>query len=261
MTPTCVSPFSPLTANTPVWCLIPAAGIGSRMQAARPKQYLLLQQKPLLQHTLERVLRLSPLSGVLVMLSPDDDHWLSLAAAQHPLVSSAMGGAERAQSVLMGLQWLVAQGHEQAWVLVHDAARPCVKVDDIARLCEQVIEHKAVGGILAVPVADTLKQASLAEGADTGVALSPLTEIQRTVDRRLLWQAQTPQLFPVIVLKQALEQALAAGHSVTDESSALELLGFHPLIVEGRSDNIKVTRPDDLRLAEIILQQQTMGDE
>ncbi len=232
-----------LLATTPIWCLVPAAGLGSRMQSTTPKQYLLLGDKPLLEHSLQRLLAVQGLAGVAVAISPDDHYWTSLACASDVRIHALEGGAERAYSVLNGLRWLQAQGQGDAWVLVHDAARPCVTVDAIVQLLEQVREQAAVGGILGVPVADTLKQVSAAC-------------IEQTLDRRHIWQAQTPQLFPVDLLCDVLARALAAGQLITDEASAMEWAGYQPLMVEGRTDNIKVTRPEDLLLARFILQQQ-----
>jgi 2-C-methyl-D-erythritol 4-phosphate cytidylyltransferase len=166
-----------------------------------------------------------------------------LSVSQHPLIHTIQGGAERADSVLNGLHFLQDKLQDQDWVLVHDAARPCVTLSNVVNLCE-TLQHDKVGGILAIPVSDTIKSV----GGDNSIL--------NTVDRRPLWQAQTPQLFRYKLLRNCLTQTLSRNESVTDEASALELCGFTPKVVEGRSDNIKITRSDDLPLAAFILRNQ-----
>ena len=226
-----------------VWCIVPAAGIGSRMGASVPKQYLRLGQYSILEHTLQRLLALPGLAGLVLVLSPADMYWRESSLFGDQRIVCIEGGSERADSVLNALMFLQSKGAADDWVLVHDAARPCVSLASVEQLIAQVLERQAVGGILAVPVSDTLKRV-----ADNSIAA--------TVDRRNLWQAQTPQLFPNQLLRDCLSSALSAGYAVTDEASAVEYAGYQPLIVEGRSDNIKVTRPEDLALAAFILQQQ-----
>ena len=233
----------PLLVPPRYWFVIPAAGIGSRMGADKPKQYLMLGDKTILEHTLLRILTLPNVAGIVVPLSSEDNYWTSLTILQHPLVHTIHGGANRAESVLSGLNYLVDKAHALDWVLVHDAARPCVTQSSIQKLCDELADSN-VGGILAVPVSDTLKQ------------ITNKNEIQTTVDRGPLWQAQTPQLFRYKLLRDCLVQTLANNETITDESSAVELCGYKPQVVEGRNDNIKITRPDDLLLAEFILQQQ-----
>jgi len=233
----------PLLAPPHYWFIVPAAGIGARMNADRPKQYLLLANKTILEHTLARILSLPNLAGIVVPLSKDDSYWTSLTILQHPLVHTIHGGESRADSVLNGLNYLADKVYEQDWVLVHDAARPCVTSASIQKLCDELAESET-GGILAVPVSDTLKK------------IVDHNQIQLTVDRKPLWQAQTPQMFRYGLLRDCLTHALARKENITDESSAIELCGFKSRVVEGRSDNIKVTRPDDLLMAEFILNQQ-----
>lgn len=233
----------PLLISPPYWFVIPSAGSGSRMGADKPKQYLMLGDKTILEHTLLRILTLPNLAGIVVPLSREDSLWTSLTILQHPLVHTIHGGANRADSVLNGLNYLADKAHALDWVLVHDAARPCVTQSSIQKLCAE-LAGSDVGGILAVPVSDTLKQ------------VANKNEIQSTVDRSPLWQAQTPQLFRYKLLRDCLIQSLANNETITDESSALELCGYKPQVIEGRNDNIKITRPDDLLLAEFILQQQ-----
>jgi 2-C-methyl-D-erythritol 4-phosphate cytidylyltransferase len=232
--------------SSPVWVVIPAAGRGARMGGDCPKQYLPLAGKTILQVTLEKMQALPQLAGVVLALSPADTHWAKTDFPEG--VDRIDGGKERADSVLNALNYLYEQGiADDHWVLVHDAARPCVQLEAIARLREQVERATnagtAVGGILAKPVADTLKSV-------TG------DSILATVDRSQLWQAHTPQMFRLAELRQALSDALEQCLPITDEASAMELKGIKPLVVEDRRDNIKVTHPEDLPLAEMILRQQ-----
>ncbi|MEL7401186.1 MAG: 2-C-methyl-D-erythritol 4-phosphate cytidylyltransferase [Pseudomonadota bacterium] len=229
----------------PFWVVVPAAGVGARMGADKPKQYLPLLGKTILEHTLERLLALPQLQGITVVLSPGDDLGANLGVMSHPKISIADGGRERCDSVLNGLASLRDRLTDNDWVLVHDAARPCVAHSDILLLLMRLKDH-AVGGILGTPVSDTIKR--VAQGA-----------IETTVDRSVLWQAQTPQMFRYGLLYNALEQALQKGTVITDEASALESAGYSPAIVEGRRDNIKVTRPEDLPVAELILNSEQAG--
>ncbi|MFT0623338.1 2-C-methyl-D-erythritol 4-phosphate cytidylyltransferase [Ectopseudomonas guguanensis] len=220
--------------STKFWLVVPAAGVGARMAADRPKQYLQVAGRCIIEHTLDCFLDHPDLLGAVVCLAADDPYWPQLAVASDPRVRRAPGGRERADSVLAGLDALQAAGAgEQDWVLVHDAARPNLAREDLQRLLV-VLADDAVGGLLAVPVRDTLKRA----GADGRVA--------QTVDRSQIWQAYTPQMFRLAALSQALRSALAAGVPITDEASALEWCGQSSRLVEGRADNLKITRPEDL---------------
>ncbi|MHA2758780.1 2-C-methyl-D-erythritol 4-phosphate cytidylyltransferase [Aeromonas dhakensis] len=217
--------------------IVPAAGIGSRMGAERPKQYLQLAGMAILEHTLIRLLSHPAISQVIVALAPHDRWFDTLPVAQDERILRVEGGAERAFSVLNALH--VAQGE---WVLVHDAARPCLTHGDLDRL---IATAMACGGaILGSRVRDTMKRSDA-----TGNILA-------TVEREELWHALTPQMFPTGPLKRALEEGLALGATITDEASAMERAGFPVRMVEGRADNIKVTRPEDLSLAGLYLQQQ-----
>lgn len=216
------------------WVVIPAAGVGSRMRADRPKQYLELAGKTLLEHTLGCFLDHPGLKGLVVSLAEDDPYWPGLACSRDARIQRAAGGAERADSVLSGLQRLAELGAtSEDWVLVHDAARPNLSRHDLDLLLETLAED-AVGGLLAVPARDTLKRV----GSDG--------RVRETVDRSLIWQAYTPQMFRHGALQRSLADALVAGVAITDESSALEWAGQAPRLVEGRADNLKVTRPEDL---------------
>lgn len=220
--------------------LVPAAGAGSRMQSVCPKQYLRLHGEPLIAHTLRALARESRIASIVVVVSPDDAHWDNYAWSEWRgrLRVLRCGGAKRAQSVLNGLDALSTDISDDTWVLVHDAARPCLPHMALARLIDAV-QHDTVGGLLAVPVADTLKRADA-----TG-------RVAATESRAGLWQAQTPQMFRYGLLKRAL---LAAGADITDEASAIEHLGLKPLLVEADSRNLKVTQPRDLQLASLILE-------
>ena len=222
-----------------VIAVLPAAGIGSRMQCACPKQYLTIGDKTLLEHAVDALLRQPCIRRVIVSVGADDEYFGRLPLCDDPRVTRVTGGPVRAQSVMAGLRQ--AQGAD--WVLVHDAARPCLHQDDLARLLS-ITAYSAVGGILAAPVRDTMKRAR--PGDDT---------IDHTVDRQDLWHALTPQLFPLSLLKECLSRALEEGAAITDEASALEYCGYQPLLVPGRADNIKVTRPEDLALATFYLSQ------
>lgn len=219
--------------------VVPAAGIGSRMQAECPKQYLSIGGKTLLEHAVNSLLAHPAISRIIVAVSPDDPFFSALPMASDPRITVVNGGKARADSVLAGLQ----AAPSSRWVLVHDAARPCLHLDDLTRLLA-ITATSRVGGILAAPVRDTMKRAEAGKQA-----------IAHTVDREALWHALTPQLFPLELLRTCLERALREGATITDEASALEYCGYHPELVIGRSDNIKVTRPEDLALAAFYLTQ------
>lgn len=225
----------------PVVAVVPAAGVGSRMRSTCPKQYLSIDGKTILEHSVAALLRHADVERVVVSISPDDGYFYHLPLAKDPRVQVVYGGAQRADSVFAGLK-AATDAH---WVLVHDAARPCLHLDDLSNLL--ALRHTSkVGGILAAPVRDTMKR------AEAGI-----NSIAHTVDREALWHALTPQFFPRELLMMCLERALNEGANVTDEASALEYCGYHPLLVSGRSDNIKVTRPEDFALAQFYLLQRT----
>lgn len=232
-----------MSKTNTVWAVVPAAGIGSRMQSDVPKQYLMLEDKPVLQHTLERLASHPQISGIVVALADQDPWWSELDFNPDCELLLAKGGKERADSVLNALHALAIHTDDDPWLLVHDAARPCLRHQDINRMLETLISHQ-VGGILGVPVTDTVKRAD----ADN--------QILETVDRSGLWRAATPQMFRLGLLKKALESASKQGLSVTDEASAMELAGWQPMMVEGHQDNIKITVPQELALAALFMRQQ-----
>lgn len=226
------------------WLIVPAAGIGQRMAAQCPKQYLRIDGEYILDITLRRLLAILPAAGCMVPISAADSWWASTKASADSRIAICGGGRERADSVLSALNALTLRASADDWVLVHDAARPCIAAGDLTGLMNLAGSH-SVGGLLAAPVTDTLK---LADSKSANIVTS-------TVDRRHLWRALTPQMFRYGLLRRALEQALNQGLVITDEASAMEQAGYQPLLVEGRSDNIKITVPADLALAGFIMGQ------
>jgi 2-C-methyl-D-erythritol 4-phosphate cytidylyltransferase len=226
------------------YALIPAAGTGTRMGGEMPKQYMPLNSIPLIAHALIVLAREPRISKLFVVVSPDDAWWdnYEWRGWEDRLQVLRCGGATRAETVLNGLDAMATWCSADDWVLVHDAARPCLPADSLGKLLDEVADD-AVGGLLAVPVADTLKRAAadVASGA----------RVDTTVPRAGLWQAQTPQMFRHGLLSKALR---AAGADMTDEASAIEQLGLHPRLIESDSRNLKVTYPQDLRLASLILE-------
>ena len=222
-----------------LWCVVPAAGRGTRVGGDCPKQYLPLAGRPLIEHTLGRLAAHPRVAGLLVVLGARDDLWPGMFALNGKPVHTAVGGAERCDSVLAGLDALPASVADDDFVLVHDAARPCVRLADIDRLVERA--GATEGGLLGAPLRDTLKRA----GED---GRSECTEPR---DRR--WRAFTPQMFRRAALAGALREASRRGLRVSDEAMAMELAGHAPLLVEGAEDNIKVTTAADFALAEFLL--------
>ncbi|MDX8385901.1 MAG: 2-C-methyl-D-erythritol 4-phosphate cytidylyltransferase [Gallionella sp.] len=222
--------------------LVPAAGFGARMGNELPKQYLPLAGQPMIWYALNTLCANPQIKTVFVVLAPEDTQfqeydWSACGDKLQPLFC---GGATRAESVANGL--LVSELEPDDWVLVHDAARPCLTQAHLDKMIAELQDDK-VGGILAVPVADTLKRSDA------------MQRIECTEPREKLWQAQTPQMFRAGLLAQALQQALHLGKSVTDEASAIEAMSLQPKLVEGDSSNFKVTYPQDIRLAELLLQE------
>ncbi|WP_337881423.1 2-C-methyl-D-erythritol 4-phosphate cytidylyltransferase [Rheinheimera sp.] len=218
--------------------VIPAAGVGKRMQADRPKQYLELAGATVLEQTVRRLQQVPELRQFYIAVSTDDPYYPALTSLQQPGLTRVDGGAERANSVLNALVQIDAA--QYPWVLVHDAARPVVRVTDVQLLIARCLSENA-GGILATPVRDTMKRGG--------------TLVEQTVERAGLWHAYTPQLFPTALLRGALQSALAAGAAVTDEASAMEWAGQPVLLIPGHADNIKITQAEDLALARFYLEQ------
>ena len=229
-----------MTAQPDYWAVIPAGGIGRRMGAGRPKQYLKLLDRTVLEHSMLPFCEHPLIKGVIVVVADNDEHWHSLALSGHSRVARASGGRERCHSVLNGLDRLAEFAGEADWVLVHDAARPCVTAADIDRLIDGLKEHP-VGGILALPVRDTVKQAGRQN------------EVEATLDRDRLWRALTPQMFRLGLLRDSIAAATGDNLLVTDEAQALESRGYRPGIVQGGPHNIKVSLDEDRALAEFYL--------
>ena len=226
-------------STSPVHVLIPAAGRGSRYGGALLKQYLPVNGKPILAHSI-KIFQFHPLiSSITVILAEDDQLFDSAVGLLAKSVNTVVGGDTRAHSVRNGLKFIVENYSATDWVLVHDAARPCLSASRLEKFLEQGLESD-YGAILAVPVGDTLKRAGDSQ------------EIIATVDRTGLWAAQTPQLFRVGVLADAIDAAHEAGCDLTDEASAMEFVGIKPLLVMGSSANIKITHSSDLAIAEAL---------
>ena len=223
------------------WCIVPAAGIGRRMAADCPKQYLTLGGKTVIEQTLTRLLSHPAIVGVVVVLAEHDSHWASLGLSD-PAIHTTIGGDERVDSVAAGLAWLRQHIEGEPWVLVHDAARPLLTHAELDHLI--AAGGEAGGAVLGAPVRDTMKRT-----ADND-------QVAATVERDHLWHAFTPQMFRLGELREAIAQALAQDHSVTDEASAMEFAGYPVTMVAGSWNNIKITHPQDLALAELILQAQ-----
>jgi 2-C-methyl-D-erythritol 4-phosphate cytidylyltransferase len=223
--------------------VMPAAGSGRRFSSSLPKQYAALGSSTVIEHALSVFESDPDCAGIVVAVAADDALWPVIAARRSRLIETAGGGAERAHSVRNALRALAARVRPDDWIMVHDAARPCFSAADLQLLKRELASHP-VGGLLAVPLADTLKRA-LEPGAKS--------HVDSTIDRSGLWRAVTPQVFRCGVLLRAIEAALDAGRAPTDEAQAIEWSGQRPMLVAGRADNIKVTTADDLALAAAIL--------
>ncbi|MDH5471279.1 MAG: 2-C-methyl-D-erythritol 4-phosphate cytidylyltransferase [Gammaproteobacteria bacterium] len=236
--------------NKSFWAVIPAAGIGKRMAADKPKQYLELQNKTVIEHCLQKLLDHPDITGAIVSLDENDSYWPVINFSHQKPVLTSVGGSERYDSVINALialeKYLAREDLDQVWVLVHDAARPCVRPQDISKLIEMA-SFDDNGGLLACPVRDTMKRQQENH------------RVQTTIDRTGLWHALTPQMFKLKLLIKALINAREKGLQVTDDASAMELDGYMPLLVEGHEDNIKITRPFDLSLANLYLREQLIG--
>jgi len=225
--------------------VVPAAGAGKRMLANCPKQYLTIDNKTILEHTVERLLSHPLINKVIVALSDNDEYFPSTSLATNRNVETVVGGKERVDSVLAGLKAIDQQFY--SWVLVHDAARPCVSHEDISALISTCLSQQS-GGLLATPVRDTMKRSTKSNIV--------VNQVLATVERENLWHALTPQMFDVSELKAAIIHGLSIDAELTDESSAIELAHLSSTIVSASSENIKITHPDDLALATFFLAKQ-----
>jgi len=222
------------------WAVVPAAGRGERFGGSSPKQYVTLDGRPMLSWTLSALLAEPSIAGVMVAIAQSDRRWYRLAESKDPRVGCCLGGASRAESVALALQALGPLASGEDWVLVHDAARPCLAREDLRALL-RAIERDPVGGLLAHPASDTLKRAD-----EEGRA-------EETLPREGIWRAQTPQAFRYGLLCRSLALCRERGRMVTDEASAVEAMGLRPRLVRGRGDNLKVTSREDLSMAEAVL--------
>lgn len=225
------------------WAVIPAAGGGSRMGMGRPKQYLPLRNRALIEWSLAPFLDAGWIDGVVLVLARSDSEFARLAVARHPKIVITHGGSARADSVMAGLEAVAerTRGFSPVFALVHDAARPCLEWADLERLRDDADDKH--GGLLAVPVTDTLKKGRK-------------DKVTATVDRAFFWRAQTPQLFRLDLLMRALRDCEEHNLEVTDEASAMERAGYKPRLIRGRDSNLKVTYPEDIALAEFWLERQ-----
>jgi 2-C-methyl-D-erythritol 4-phosphate cytidylyltransferase len=226
--------------------VVPAAGAGKRMLANCPKQYLTIGHKTILEHTVERLLSHPLINKIIIALSKGDEYFPHTSLANNKNIQTVIGGKERVDSVLAGLKTIDPEVNP--WVLVHDAARPCVTHDDISALIKQCTE-KQTGGLLAAPVRDTMKRSFSSD--------LTVKQVSKTVDRENLWHALTPQMYQLSELKEAIINGLNSNVELTDESSAIELANIPSLLVSASSENIKITHPDDLALAGFFLAKQS----
>jgi 2-C-methyl-D-erythritol 4-phosphate cytidylyltransferase len=224
-----------------LWAVVPAAGSSRRLAgAALPKQYLPLAGCSVIEWSVAPFLERGDFERIVVVVAEQDRYWPQQSLARHPKILTATGGTERVDSVRAGLQALASQATELDWVLVHDAARPCLKSMDLNRLIAD-LRDDSVGGLLAAPVVDTLKRGDVEN------------RVQATVSRASLWRALTPQMFRYAVLDRALRKAHETHSAPTDEAQAVEALGLQPRLVPGDPDNIKITLPDDVERAARLL--------
>jgi 2-C-methyl-D-erythritol 4-phosphate cytidylyltransferase / 2-C-methyl-D-erythritol 2,4-cyclodiphosphate synthase len=237
--------MNPILATRRVWAIVPAAGRGARFTASAPgsapKQYAPLLGATVLEWSLRALLAEPRVHAVVVALAADDAHWPRVAAKlQSSKLRTTLGGANRQDSVTSGLDALAAQAAADDWILVHDAARPCLNATDLSALLDTLdTAHLAAGAVLAAPIVDTVKR--------------ELGDHLATVDRQGLWRALTPQVFAFAQLRHALKEATLAGIAVTDEAQAVERMGLRPMLVQGSPFNVKVTRSEDLAVAARIL--------
>jgi 2-C-methyl-D-erythritol 4-phosphate cytidylyltransferase len=222
------------------YAIISAAGVGMRMGSGQPKQYLKIAGKTIIEHAIVPFLSSPQIKKIVVVLNPTDNTWKTLPIAHHEKIITTQGGEQRSHSVLNGLHALKTIATSNDWILVHDAVRPCLAMEDLDKLMQSLASH-AVGGLLGVQVRDTLKR------------VDRNNQITATISRDNLWHALTPQMFRYEKLLHALQAAIASKQLITDDAAAIELIGERPLMIEGRRDNIKITYPDDLLLAEKIL--------
>lgn len=230
-------------SDLPIWAVVAASGTGQRMSAGLPKQYLQFSGKTIIEHTLDRLTDFSNLSGIILVINAKDKHWSELKYQSHKPLITTIGGEQRQQSVYQGLLKLKESIADDCIVLVHDAVRPLITHQDLENVV-RVAKVNEAGAVLASPVADSLKQQ---DGAGN---------IKSTVSRQGLWRALTPQAFRLSLLLRALSHVIDNRLDITDDAAAVEALGLKPKLVKGNANNIKITLPEDLALAEHIYQSQ-----
>lgn len=247
----------------PIWVVIPAAGLGQRMQSDLPKQYLKINEKTLIEHTLDCFLEHDQIAGIVIVLSSDDRYWssLNINSELKPL-SIVEGGSNRSDSVLQGLKYLdqVKGIPGNSWVMVHDAARPCLSRIDLDALL-MIRGADCVGGLLASPARDTMKRTTVSENISIGDDAEEFKTVSHTEPRENLWHALTPQIFRLGALQKALNDCQNEGFDITDECSAMEFIGEKPVLVECIHNNIKVTHPSDIALATFLLSKKSKNKE
>ncbi len=236
------------TPDMRMWLVVPAAGSGVRMGEPTPKQYLSLAGSTVIRHALSAFTDHPLITGMVLVVAPQDQWWASNDPGFGKPLILIDGGEERSHSVLKGLNALARKMREDDWVVIHDAVRPCLRTSDFNKLVSEVIDDE-VGGLLASPVVDTIKTA----GSGSRVA--------ETLKRSTMWRAMTPQIYRYGILKDALTAIIERGESVTDEAEAVERAGHLPRLIQGRADNIKITHPEDLQLAEAILTARASQDD
>lgn len=215
------------------------------MNMAEAKQYLLLAGRPIIEHSIKRLASVSAISSIVVGVASNDESWPILDFEHEKLLARVDAGTQRVDTVANCLQFIVEQGGEDDWALVHDAVRPCVRPNEVQHLINEVLQD-GDGGLLALPLSDTLKRGNQEQGS----------RIIETISRDNLWRAMTPQMFKVSELLAAIGQTSKTRHQITDEASAMEAVGHQPLLVPCSPDNIKITYPQDLKMAEMILSTQ-----
>ncbi len=230
-----------------IWAVIPAGGVGTRMLAGQPKQYLSLHRKPLVEHTIARLARVPQIDRMVIGIAKSDTQWRNLDFPEKQHVTPIEAGSQRVDTVENCLRYIIREGGQQDWALVHDAARPCVRPSEIQNLIEAIIQANS-GGLLALPMSDTLKRGAQVD--------SQAVRVIDTIPRENLWRAMTPQMFKVGELHAAIVRARGQGVQITDEASAMEAFGVQPLLIPSSPDNIKITHPDDIRFADMILSAQ-----
>ena len=224
------------------WVVIPAAGIGKRMGSDIPKQYVSVRGKTVIEHTIDNFISRKEIQNICISISESDNYWSTLPISKNKKIITTVGGNERYESVYNGLRALQDKANDDDWVLVHDAVRPCLKKSIIDRLITDISSHD-VGGILALPCFETMKR------------VNNNKQVEETINREIIWRAQTPQIFKYKKLLLAIEKAINENILITDEAMAMELSNYKPIVIMGDEKNIKITHKDDLKHLELFLEE------